>query len=113
VRAVSPRFVEGLKKLGSHPLVGEVQAVGLIGAVQLVKAKTPKTLFEPTQTIGPFMAKRAEHHGLICRTLLGHRVALCPPLVISDREVDDMLRRFTAALDDTAAMVKEQGLAAA
>ncbi len=113
VRDVSPRFVEGLQKLAQHPLVGEVQAVGLIGSVQLVKAKAPKTLFENTQTVGAFMAKRAEHHGLICRTLLGHRVALCPPLVISAREVDDMLRRFTTALDDTAAMVREQGLAAA
>jgi 4-aminobutyrate--pyruvate transaminase len=113
VRDVSPRFVEGLKKLAAHPLVGEVQAVGLIGAVQLVKAKAPKTLFEPTQTVGAYMAKRSEHHGLICRTLLGHRVALCPPLVIGEREVDEMLRRFSAALDDTAAMVKEQGLAAA
>ncbi len=57
-------------------------------------------------------AKRAEHHGLICRTLLGHRVALCPPLVISEAQIDDMLRRFTLALDDTAAMVSEKGLAA-
>ncbi|MBL8839275.1 MAG: aspartate aminotransferase family protein [Alphaproteobacteria bacterium] len=112
VKAVSPRFVQGMKKLAQHPLVGEAQAVGLIGAVQLVKAKAPKTLFEPTQPIGPYMAKRAEHHGLICRTLLGHRVALCPPLVISDAQIDDMLRRFALALDDTAAMVSEKGLAA-
>ncbi len=112
VKQVSPRFVQGMKKLAQHPLVGEAQAVGLIGAVQLVKAKTPKTLFEPTQPIGPYMAKRAEHHGLICRTLLGHRVALCPPLVISEAQIDDMLRRFTLALDDTAAMVSEKGLAA-
>jgi len=113
VRDVGPRFVEGMKKLAAHPMVGEVQAMGLIGSVQLVKAKSPKTLFEPTQPLGPYMAKRAEHHGLICRTLLGHRVALCPPLVISAREVDEMLRRFTLALDDTWAMAREQGLAAA
>jgi 4-aminobutyrate--pyruvate transaminase len=59
------------------------------------------------------MAKRAQEHGLICRTLLGDRVALCPPLIINAEQIDDMFRRFTLALEDTAAMVREKGLAAA
>ena len=56
------------------------------------------------------MAKRAEAHGLICRGLFGDRVALCPPLVIDEAQVREMLRRFTAALEDTYAMVREKGL---
>ena len=32
VRAVAPRFQAGFAALAGHPLVGEVQSVGLIGA---------------------------------------------------------------------------------
>jgi 4-aminobutyrate--pyruvate transaminase len=111
VKQVSKAFQAGLQRFASHPLVGQVQGVGLLGAMQLVKSKTPKIFFEPTQPIGPYFAKRAEEHGLICRALFGHRVALCPPLIITEAQIEDMLGRFGKALDDTLAMVRDQGLA--
>jgi len=113
VRRVSPRFLAALKRFESHPLVGETQGVGLIGAIQLVKSKTPKAFLEPTAGVAAYFAKRAQEHGLIVRPLFGDRVALCPPLIISESEIDEMFRRFGQALDDTAAMVKTKGLAAA
>ena len=73
-------------------------------------SKASKESFDPKQGVAPFMAKRAEAHGLICRGLFGDRVALCPPLVITEAQVDEMLRRFRAALDDTYTMVQEKGL---
>ena len=76
-------------------------------------SKQPKQLFDPKATVGAFMSKRAEHHGLICRPLFGDRVALCPPLVIDEAQIDEIMRRFTLALDDTWAMVREKGLKAA
>jgi 4-aminobutyrate---pyruvate transaminase len=113
VRRVAPRFQAGFQKLASHPLVGEAQSVGLIGAIQLMKSKQPKQAFDPKQAVGPYMAKRAQEHGLICRALLGDRVALCPPLIITEDQIDEMFRRFTRALEDTAEMAREKGLAAA
>jgi 4-aminobutyrate--pyruvate transaminase len=113
VRSVAPRFQAGFQKLASHPLVGEAQSVGLIGAVQLMQSKQPKRAFDPKQFVGAYMAKRAEAHGLICRALLGDRVALCPPLIATGEQIDEIFRRFTLALEDTAAMVREKGLAAA
>ncbi len=113
VRRVSGPFLAGLRRLADHPLVGEADGVGLIGAIQLVKGKALKTFFKPVQAVAPYFAKRAQEHGLICRPLFGDRVALCPPLIIDDGQVDEMLRRFAAALDDTAAMVRQKGLAAA
>ena len=111
VRKVAKAFQAGFQRISSHPLVGQVQSVGLIGAAQLVKSKSTKQFFEPTQPIGPYFAKRAEEHGLICRALLGHRVALCPPLIISEAQIEEMFVRFGKALDDTLAMVRDQGLA--
>ena len=113
VRKVSPRFVNRMRKLGDHPLVGEVQATGLIGSIQLVKNKRPRQMFEPTQNIAAIMGKRAEDHGLISRALFGNRIALCPPLIIDEAQIDEMMNRFERALDETAGYVRSQGLAAA
>ena len=113
VRRVGPRMQKALKALEDHPLVGEAQGAGLVGAIQLVPSKEPKQLFDPKAFVGAYMGKRAEHHGLICRALFGDRVALCPPLVIDEAQIDEMMRRFTLALDDTWAMVREKGLKAA
>ncbi|MBV8538259.1 MAG: aspartate aminotransferase family protein, partial [Alphaproteobacteria bacterium] len=51
--------------------------------------------------------------GLIVRPLTGDRVALCPPLIISEAQVEEMYRRFGQALEDVAAMVRTKGLAKA
>ena len=99
-----------LRKLVDHPLVGEVQGAGLIAGMQLVPSKTQRGNFEPKEGVSAYFAKRAEAHGLICRGLFGDRVALCPPLVITEAQMHEMLRRFVAALEDTYAMVREKGL---
>jgi 4-aminobutyrate--pyruvate transaminase len=38
-------------------------------------------------------------------------IAFCPPLIIKEDEIDLMLERFSLALDDTLAMVRERDLA--
>jgi 4-aminobutyrate--pyruvate transaminase len=113
VRKVMPRFQAAFQKLASHPLVGEAQSVGLIGAIQLMKSRQPKQAFDPKQAVAPYMAKRAQEHGLVCRAVFGDRVALCPPLIVTDEQIDEIFRRFTRALEDTADMAREKGLAAA
>src|SRR5579883_2252955 len=110
VRKVTPRFQNGLRRFADHPLVGEVRGIGLIGAAELVKDKASKAAFDPKQGVGEIFAARAQEHGLIVRAM-GDAVALCPPLVITEDEIDEMLRRFGKALDETAATVKQAGLA--
>jgi len=107
VREVSPRFLEGLRKLTRHKLVGEMRGVGLIGALELVEDKKTKRAFSPAGKAGNIFAAKAQEAGLIVRNL-GDSVALCPPLVISAEDIDEMLRRFGRALEET-----EKALAAA
>ncbi|MBI3707258.1 MAG: aspartate aminotransferase family protein [Proteobacteria bacterium] len=111
VRRVGPRLQAGLRRLADHPLIGEVQGVGLIAGLQLVKGKAPKQVFEPAQAVAPYFAKRAQEHGLIIRNLFGDRIGICPPLIITEAQIDELLRRLGKALDDTAAMVHDKGLA--
>ena len=104
VREKAPQFQDGLRKLLDSPIVGEVRGVGLIAAVELVKDKTTKESFPAAAAVAPYFAERAHAHGLVVRPL-GDAVALCPPLVITPAEIDDMLARFTRALRDTESYV--------
>ena len=110
VRRVAPRFLEGLRRFANHPLVGEVRGVGLVAGLELVKDKATKTPFDLKMGVGPMVAARAQENGLIVRALMD-TVALCPPLVITADEIDEMLRRFGKALDETAAAIGVASLA--
>ena len=113
VRGVAPRFQERLHALGGHPLVGEARGVGLIGAVQLVRDKGTRELFDPEQKAGPAVMGHAVSHGLIVRALPGDAVAMCPPLIITNDEIDALFDRLGMALDDTLDTLAKQGAAAA
>ncbi len=110
VRQLTPRFQEGLRRFADHPLVGEVRGKSLIAGVELVADKASKAPFEPIGQVGGAFAARAQAHGLIVRNL-GDTIALCPPLVISEAEIDRLLERFEAALQETGDWVAGEGLA--
>jgi 4-aminobutyrate--pyruvate transaminase len=109
-REMAPRMQLWLRRFENHALVGEVRGIGLIGAIELVANKAAKTPFDPKAGVGGFLAKRAQHHGLIIRPLVD-TIAFCPPLIIKEDEIDLLFERFSRALDDTSAMVHERGLA--
>jgi 4-aminobutyrate--pyruvate transaminase len=86
VRRISPILLDGLKDLQSHPLVKEVRGIGLLAGVELVA------------NYGPECARIAEEEGVIVRAI-GNTIAFCPPLIISESEVKELLKRFTKALN--------------
>ena len=111
VRRVAPRLQAGIRSFASHPLIGEARGLGLIGAVELVRDKATKASFDPKAGVAAYLVRRAQHHGVILRNMPGDIVAFSPPLVIGEGEIDELMRGFGKALDDTWAMVREQGLA--
>ncbi len=100
VRAVSPRFQERLRMLGEHPLVGDARGVGLIGAVELVADKDTKEQYPAERGAAKLAFAKALGRGLILRPLPLDAVAICPPLIVTDAEVDDIFDRLERALDD-------------
>ncbi len=110
VRAVSALFLERLQRLADHPLVGEAKGVGLIGGLELVADKKTKARFEPTGLINQIATNFAEDQGLIVRPLPTDRIALCPPLVIEEAEIDELFDRLTRALNATADWAKRENL---
>lgn len=109
VNAVSPLFQEGLRRFAGHPLVGEVRGTALIAGIELVKDKAGKESFDPKAGVAGIFAGHAQERGLIVRPL-GETVALCPPLVIGEADIGELLARFGRALEDTAATVQQLGL---
>ena len=98
VRKVAPHFQNRLHALAAHPLVGHARGVGLIGAVELVSDKASKTAFDPALGIGPRIQATAMEHGVIIRALRDI-VAFCPPLIITEAQIDILFDGVGKALD--------------
>jgi adenosylmethionine-8-amino-7-oxononanoate aminotransferase len=84
-----------------HPLVGEVRGTGMIAAVELVADRARGTPFDPRLAVGRRLASILLDHGLISRPL-GDSLALSPPLIIVESEIDELVERFRRGLDDLA-----------
>ena len=97
VQAIVPRFQQALRAHAGRPLVGEVRGVGLIGAIELAADAARRQPFDPASKIGARLAQLALEEGLIVRAM-GDAVAFCPPLIITEDELDDLFRRFDAAM---------------
>ena len=109
VQSVGPYFQRRLRAFSDHPLVGEARGVGLIGALELVADKATKRSFLPTHGVGAHTASGAEQEGLIIRAL-GDSIGFCPPLIITEAEIDEMFDRFARALDATERWVTTERL---
>ena len=107
----APQFQSRLSQLGEHPLVGEARGLGLVGAVELVADKGTKRSFDPVSGVGTRAVRFAEQEGLLVRFLMGDVISLCPPLIITPAEIDEMFDRLRRALDRTLDWVKHEGLA--
>jgi 4-aminobutyrate--pyruvate transaminase len=105
---VAVRFQARLRSFSHHPLVGEARGVGLIGAIELVADRKTRVPFSPVGEVGLYCSDRCEDEGLIIRNL-GDVIAFCPPLVITDSEIDELFDRFARALHATAVWVRKRG----
>ncbi|MCP5038920.1 MAG: aminotransferase class III-fold pyridoxal phosphate-dependent enzyme, partial [Rhodobacteraceae bacterium] len=108
VKAVSAPFQNRLHALADHPLVGEARGLGLIGALELVADKSARQNFDPAAKVGAWVADQATENGLIIRPLLNDSIAFCPPLIITEPQVNDMFDAMERTLDQ--AMTYVEGL---
>ncbi len=100
VRKVSPRFQQRLRSFADHPLVGEARGVGLVGACELVQNKSTKAAFDAKRAVGPKCMAFCQQRGLIVRAI-GDVIAMCPPYIVTDSDIDEIFARFGRGLDDT------------
>jgi len=106
---LGPHLARRFEELSAHPLVGEVQTCGLMGAVQLVKDAVTSTPFAPELGIGMLCRKHCFDNGLVMRAV-GDRMIVAPPLCISREQIDEMVALVRRCLDLTIAELRERRL---
>ncbi len=105
-----PYLAEQFATLMTHPLVGEAQTCGLMGAVQLVKDKATNATFASELDIGMVCRGHCFANGLIMRAV-GDRMIVAPPLVITRAQIDEMMALIRLCLDLTWTDVTRKGWA--
>jgi putrescine aminotransferase len=98
---VGPYFQRKLRALATHPVVGEVRGVGLIGALELVP-KGGRTAPDAPGLLGVRAAELTREEGVIVRGIRDI-VAMSPPLIIETAEIDRIFDAVGRALDRMAA----------
>jgi adenosylmethionine-8-amino-7-oxononanoate aminotransferase len=102
-------FQTQLRKLSDHPLVGEVRGEGLLAAIEMVADKETDEAFKGG-AVGAYCQQRCQEHGLIVRAVAGSSIAFCPPLIITQQQVDELIQKAERALDDTLVYVRSANL---
>jgi putrescine aminotransferase len=105
---VGPYLAQQFGALGSHPLVGDAETCGLMGAILLVKDKARGTAFPESVEIGMVCRGHCFANGLIMRAV-GDRMIIAPPLVITRAQVDEMMGLIRRCLDLTLADAQRNG----
>jgi 4-aminobutyrate--pyruvate transaminase len=111
VRKVAPHFQARLKALQAHPLISATRGVGLIGAIEIVQDKETRKPFDAASGVLAFLGNAVLTHGLITRALRD-TMAVCPPLIITDAQIDELFDKLQRALDDTLAHARRLKLVA-
>ena len=105
---VGPYLAERFRELAGHPLVGEAETCGLMGALLLVKDKASGEAFPEEVEIGMVCRGHCFREGLIMRAV-GDRMIIAPPLVITRAQIDEMVALIRRCLDLTLADARQAG----
>lgn len=109
VRRQGEALVEKLhERLGNHPNVGDIRGRGLFRGIELVADRISKETFDPAANLHGRIKKNAMARGLICYPggatadgTRGDHVLLAPPFIITDAQLDELVDKLGAALDDS------------
>lgn len=105
-----------LAPLIALPGVGDVRGIGLLAGVEFVSDKKSKAPFPRSARFAETFTQNAQDAGLIVWPNVGQAdgvngdlAMLAPPFVISDNELDELVKRFEAALKKTVDQAKVPG----
>lgn len=107
-KVTGPHLAAAYERLREHPLVGEAQTCGLMGALLLVKDKASGESFGGSLEVGMACRAHCFANGLIMRAV-GDRMIIAPPLVITPEQIDELERRIRRCLDLTLEQARRQG----
>ena len=88
-------LVDALKQLTDHDLVEDVRGgIGLLAAVQL-----RQDLVEADPALGARVGAATREAGVLVRPLVGGALAVSPPLILEDSQLQEIVDGIRAGLD--------------
>jgi putrescine aminotransferase len=103
---VGPYLAQALARLASHELIGDVRSLGLIGGIEIVSEKgTNKRFGGKEGNAGPIVRDLCIANGLMVRAIRD-TIVMCPPLIISHSEIDEMVAILAKSLDQARAPLR-------
>jgi 4-aminobutyrate---pyruvate transaminase len=106
VQALAPRLAAHMAKAAEHPLVGEARSVGLVGGLEL--SPPDRKGFATPGKVGPRLSMELLKHGIILRPVMD-TLAICPPMIITEAELDELFAPMQTALDATLNWARAEG----
>jgi hypothetical protein len=104
---------ERLAPLAELPHVGDVRGRGLLAGIEFVEDKASRSPFPRSAQFAERFADAALEAGLTIWPNVGHAdgtngdlAMLAPPFIVTEEEIDEIVSRFTRALDTTIATLK-------
>ena len=84
-----------------HPLIGEIQGLGMVAALQFAEDRATRKRFDNENDIAWRCRTIGFEEGIIIRSTLG-RMILAPALVATHAEIDELVNKTRLAVDRTA-----------
>lgn len=98
---LAPYFNARWRALADHPIVGEARTRGMLGALELVRDKPGRLRLEEGGR-GALCCRDAAISGGLMVRAVADAIISAPPLVCTREEIDLLVARLEAALDETA-----------
>jgi putrescine aminotransferase len=109
-----PYLQKKFEALAAHPLVGNAEAIGFLGGMNLVQEKGATVHenrgFEASLNVGKICHAHMFDSGVILRAIPGDRLVMSPPLTLTHAEIDEMIKRISVGLDKTVEDLKQRKL---
>ncbi len=107
-RVMGELFHQKLQPLRDLPHVGDIRGRGLLAGIEFVADKGSRAPIPRKQKFAERFAEAALAEGLMTWANMGQAdgtngdlSCLAPPFIITEQEIDELLRRFRAALEQT------------
>tara|TARA_B100000029_G_scaffold506963_1_gene590674 strand:+ start:2822 stop:4198 length:1377 start_codon:yes stop_codon:yes gene_type:complete len=109
VQEIEPYFQEKLKTLYELPIVGDVRGKGVMAGIECVINKDSKEALVLDKAIATRIDEESMKIGLIIRPIY-HICVLSPALIISKKQIDNLVDKLSQAISNATNQLKEEGL---
>ena len=97
-REMGAKLLSRLRELEAHEIVGNVRGLGLLAGIEFVRDRQSKALYDVSLGVARRVALAALAEGVIVRALTGDVIALSPPFVITEEQIDRMVMVLDRAI---------------